>query len=99
MAGSTDCELILRHGILREGKCLLLHMSCGHRRSGDRQKRASSESLPRDLTLTVWISLWRAQIILPLESIDATGSSRPILIITAPSSKPIATLRAARQAH
>jgi len=38
------------------------------------------------LTLTVWISLWRAQMILPLASMDATGSSRPILISTVPSS-------------
>ena len=34
------------------------------------------------LTFTVWISLWRAQMIFPLLSIDATGSSRPILNIT-----------------
>jgi hypothetical protein len=37
--------------------------------------------------------------ILPLASIEATGSSRPILITTAPSSKPIATLRRAKSSN
>lgn len=49
-------------------------------------RRTSSYSAPSALTLTVWISLWRAQMILPLASMDATGSSRPILISTVPSS-------------
>lgn len=52
----------------------------------------SSESAPRDLTLTVWISLWWAQMIFPLLSMEATGSSRPILIRAVPSSYPRATL-------
>ena len=46
----------------------------------------SSKLDPRDLTLTVWTSFWRAQMIFPLVSMEATGSSRPILISTVPSS-------------
>jgi hypothetical protein len=59
-------------------------LACGLR--GAQRGRTSSKSAPCALTLTVWISLWRAQMILPLASMDATGSSRPILISTVPSS-------------
>ena len=46
---------------------------------------SASPSL-RDLTLTVWISFWRAQMTFPPLSMLATGSSRPILMTTVPSS-------------
>lgn len=62
-------------------------------RFGPVEEPTSSASAPRARMLTVWMSLWRAQMILPAASMLATGSSRPILIMTAPSSKPIATLR------
>lgn len=59
--------------------------------SGSRSPSTISWSGGTERTLTVWISLWRAHTILPLLSIDATGSSRPILNIKVPSSYPTAT--------
>jgi len=64
--------------------------------TSDASERASLTSLPRVSASTVWILLWRAEVLFPLESIDAAGSSCPILIITAPLSKPTATLRSTR---
>lgn len=57
--------------------------------------RLTSSASPSWRMLAVWTSLWCAQMIFPLPSMEATGSSRPILIMAAPSSKPIPTLHPA----
>ena len=48
-------------------------------------------SSPSALMLTVWISLCLAHITLPEASMDTSGSSLPMVIITHPSSYPMAT--------
>merc|ERR1719371_16150 len=78
------------------GPCM---SDCGYRShdprsftaSGKRSPSCASYSAGNDLTFTVCTSLCLDQMILPLESIDATGSSRPILNITVPSSYPTET--------